>query len=104
MIRRPPRSTLFPSTPLFRSHCAACHGETGYGGQGETAHGTVGRGIIDLTTGKRNPGMIGIASYHVDRLREAPDGYLFDVITNGKNTMASYGHQVPVQDRWAIVA
>lgn len=88
----------------FNIHCSACHGETGYGGQGETAHGTVGRGIIDPTTGKRNPGMIGIASYHVDRLREVPDGYLFDVITNGKNTMASYAHQVPVQDRWAIVA
>jgi mono/diheme cytochrome c family protein len=89
---------------MFNIHCAACHGETGYGGQGETAHGSVGRGIIDPLTGKRGPGMIGIASYHVDRLREAPDGYLFDVITNGKNTMSSYAHQVPVQDRWAIVA
>lgn len=88
----------------FHIHCAACHGETGYGGQGETAHGTVGRGILDPITGKRGPGMIGIASYHVDRLREASDGYLFDVITNGKNTMSSYAHQLPVQDRWAIVA
>ena len=88
----------------FNIHCAACHGETGYGGQGDTAHGTVGRGILDPATGKRNPGMIGIASYHVDRLREATDGYLFDVISNGKNTMSSYAHQVPVQDRWAIVA
>jgi mono/diheme cytochrome c family protein len=88
----------------FNIHCATCHGETGYGGQGDTAHGMVGRGIIDPVTGKRNPGMIGIASYHVDKLREAPDGYLFDVITHGKNTMSSYAHQVPVQDRWAIVA
>ncbi len=88
----------------FNIHCAVCHGETGYGGQGETAHGPVGRGILDPATGKRNPGMIGIASYHVDRLREVPDGYLFDVITNGKNTMSAYAHQVPVQDRWAIVA
>jgi mono/diheme cytochrome c family protein len=77
----------------FTIHCAVCHGDTGYGGQGDTAHGIVGR-----------RGMTGIASYHQDRLREASDGYLFDVITNGKNTMASYGHQVPVQDRWAIVA
>lgn len=77
----------------YTIHCAVCHGDTGLGGQGDTAHSVVGR-----------RGMIGIASYHQDRLREAPDGYLFDVISNGKNTMMPYGHQVPVQDRWAIVA
>lgn len=77
----------------YTIHCAVCHGDTGYGGQGDAAHGIVGR-----------KGMIGIASYHQDRLREEKDGYLFDVITNGKNTMSAYGHQVPVQDRWAIVA
>jgi hypothetical protein len=88
----------------YQINCAVCHGESGYGGQGGAAHGIVGRGIIDSLTGQRNPGMIGIASYHVDRLREAPDGYLFDVIANGKNTMSAYGSQVSVQDRWAIVA
>jgi len=77
----------------YTINCAVCHGDTGFGGQGDTAHGIVGR-----------KGMIGIASYHVDRLREVPDGYLFEVITNGKNTMSSYGHQVSPQDRWAIVA
>jgi mono/diheme cytochrome c family protein len=78
----------------FTIHCAVCHGDTGLGGQGETAHGIVGR-----------KGMIGIASYHQDYLREAPDGHFFDVITNGKNTMPSMKHQVPdAQDRWAIVA
>ena len=74
-------------------NCSVCHGETGFGGQGDTAHGIVGR-----------KGMIGIASYHNDRLREVPDGYLYDVIANGKNTMSSYGHQIAVEDRWAIVA
>lgn len=88
----------------YTINCAVCHGETGYGGQGDAAHGIVGRGILDPLTGKRRAGMIGIASYHVDRLREVPDGYLYDVIANGKNTMAAYGHQVSVADRWAIVA
>ena len=88
----------------YTINCAHCHGDTGLGGQGDTAHGSVGRGIIDVTTGKRNQGMIGIASYHVDRLREATDGYLFEVITNGKNTMPAHGHQIRPQDRWAIVA
>jgi hypothetical protein len=77
----------------YTINCAVCHGDTGIGGQGDLAHGIVGR-----------RGMIGIASYHQDRLREAQDGYLFDVIANGKNTMSSYGHQVEPQDRWAIVA
>jgi mono/diheme cytochrome c family protein len=33
-----------------------------------------------------------------------PDGEIFHTITNGRNTMAAYGPQVKVQDRWAIVA
>ena len=43
-------------------------------------------------------------SYHIDRLREAPDGYLFDVISNGFGAMASYASRIPPQDRWAITA
>jgi hypothetical protein len=37
-------------------------------------------------------------------LRDAPAGQLFDVITNGYRVMPSYAAQVPVHDRWAIVA
>ena len=43
-------------------------------------------------------------SFHLDRLRNAPDGHFFDVITNGIRNMPTYRHQVPVEDRWAIVA
>jgi mono/diheme cytochrome c family protein len=43
-------------------------------------------------------------SYHVERLRQVTDGYMYDVITNGVRNMPSYAHQVPVRDRWAIVA
>jgi hypothetical protein len=42
-------------------------------------------------------------SFHSERLRQAPDGYLFDVITHGFGVMPSYAAQVPVADRWAIV-
>ena len=42
-------------------------------------------------------------SYHVERLRKAPDGYLFDVITRGHGAMPDYAGQIPVEDRWAIV-
>jgi len=41
-------------------------------------------------------------SYHIDRLREQPIGYFFDVITNGFGQMSGYAAQVPPADRWAI--
>jgi len=44
------------------------------------------------------------ANFHDDRLRQAPVGHFFDVITNGWGAMPSYAPQVPVQDRWAIIA
>jgi mono/diheme cytochrome c family protein len=43
------------------------------------------------------------SSYHVERLRQVTDGYLYDVITNGVRNMPPYAHQIPVRDRWAIV-
>jgi hypothetical protein len=42
--------------------------------------------------------------YAVDRLLAAPAGYFFDVITNGFGAMPDYRAQVPVDDRWAIIA
>ena len=77
----------------YNIHCSACHGLDGYGGQGDQAHGVLGR-----------KGMIGIANYHQDKYRQMADGEIFDTITNGKASMSAYGHQVKVQDRWAIVA
>ena len=43
-------------------------------------------------------------SYHSERLRHAPDGHYFDVITNGYGAMYSYAARVSVNDRWAITA
>jgi hypothetical protein len=43
-------------------------------------------------------------TYHDDRLRNAPVGHFFDVMTNGWGKMNSYASQVPPADRWAIVA
>ena len=77
----------------FNIHCAVCHGLDGYGGQGDQAHGMLGR-----------KGMIGIANYHQDKYRQMADGEIFNTISNGKASMSAYGHQIKVQDRWAIVA
>jgi len=41
---------------------------------------------------------------HIDRLREAPIGYFFDVMTHGFGAMPDYAAQVTSHDRWAIAA
>jgi hypothetical protein len=43
-------------------------------------------------------------SFHIDRLRQAPPGYVFDVITNGFGAMQDYRAQITPEDRWRIVA
>lgn len=63
-------------------------------------HDLVGNGVgMVVRRGFKRP-----ASLHIPRLREAADGYFYDVITNGFGAMSSYADQVPVRDRWAIVA
>jgi len=69
--------------------CSVCHGMTGYG------DGIVARRGFN----KPSP-----ANYHQDRLRQAPVGHFFDVMTNGWGAMPSYASQVPVEDRWRIAA
>ncbi len=67
--------------------CVVCHGMTGNGD-----------GMI-VRRGFRRA-----ASFNDDRLRQAPVGHYFDAITNGWGAMPSYAAQIPVQDRWAIIA
>jgi mono/diheme cytochrome c family protein len=71
----------------FDIFCSVCHGKTGYGD-----------GMV-VRRGYRRA-----ASFHDDRLRTAPVGHFFDAITNGWGAMPSYAPQIPVQDRWAIIA
>ncbi len=71
----------------FNIYCAPCHGEIGDG-----------NGMIVQRGFKRPP------SYHIERLRKAPVGYFFDVMTNGFGAMPDYSQQVQPADRWAIAA
>jgi mono/diheme cytochrome c family protein len=71
----------------FNIYCSPCHARTGEGD-----------GMI-VRRGYRRP-----PSYHDDRLRSAPVGHFFDVITNGFGAMPDYAAQVAVEDRWAIAA
>jgi mono/diheme cytochrome c family protein len=67
--------------------CSVCHGKLGDG-----------NGMV-VQRGFRRP-----PSYHIDRLRQAPHGYFYDVITNGFGAMPDYATQIPPRDRWAIIA
>lgn len=71
----------------FNIYCAACHGR-------------VGDGISGVTLKGLNPPP---SSLHTDLIRNYPDGYLFQVITNGVRTMPAYKVQIPVEDRWHII-
>jgi mono/diheme cytochrome c family protein len=44
------------------------------------------------------------AQLYSDTIRAQPIGKLFNTVTNGIRTMPAYGPQIPVDDRWAIVA
>lgn len=81
------RQVLERGQERFEIFCTPCHGRVGNGD-----------GVV-VQRGFRRP-----ASLHVPRLREAAPGYYFDVITNGFGAMSNYAAQVPVDDRWAIVA
>jgi mono/diheme cytochrome c family protein len=72
----------------FNIYCSPCHGRTGSG-----------NGMVIQRGFPRQP-----PSFHIDRLRQADVGYVFDVITNGFGVMSDYKAQIAPRDRWAIVA
>ncbi len=71
----------------YNIYCSPCHDRSGSG-----------RGMIVRRGYKQPP------SYHIDRLRQAPIGHFFDVMTNGFGAMPDYRAQVQPRDRWAIAA
>ena len=73
----------------YQIFCSVCHGATGNG---------------DGMIARRGFNKPAPASYHQDRLRQAPVGHFFDVMTNGWGAMPSYAAQIPVEDRWKIIA
>jgi len=81
------RADLDRGQERFNIYCSPCHDRRGEG-----------TGVV-VQRGFRQP-----PSYHIERLRQAPPGYFFDVITNGFATMPDYRAQIAVDDRWRIVA
>lgn len=81
------REVLLRGQERFDIYCAPCHGRTGEG-----------NGMISQRGYPVPP------SYHIERLRTAPVGHFFDVITRGYGVMYSYANRVEPEDRWAIAA
>lgn len=81
------KQVLMRGQQRYNIYCAPCHDRLG-----------TGNGMV-VRRGFRHP-----PSYHIDRLRQAPTGYIFDVITNGFGAMQDYSAQVEPADRWAIIA
>jgi mono/diheme cytochrome c family protein len=69
-------------------NCAICHGRTGEG-----------NGVVQKIASWAT-----VANLQDDRIRQQPDGQIYNTITHGKNTMGAYGPNIAVEDRWAIVA
>ena len=81
------REVLNRGQERFNIYCTPCHDHLG-----------TGQGMIVQRGFARPP------SYHIDRLRTAPLGHFFDVMTHGFGAMYSYAYRVPPRDRWAIAA
>ncbi|MFI5380254.1 MAG: c-type cytochrome [Tepidisphaerales bacterium] len=71
----------------FTIYCAPCHGALG-DGQGIT----------------KQYGMGATPTYQDVRLRNMPEGEIFNTITHGKGNMLSYADKLTVEDRWAVIA
>jgi hypothetical protein len=80
-------ATLHRGQERFNIFCSPCHDRVGNG-----------QGMV-VRRGFRPP-----PSFHINRLREAPVGHFFDVMSNGLGTMPDYAEQVSPIDRWAIAA
>ncbi len=81
------RAVLDRGHERYDIYCSPCHDRVGNG-----------NGMIVQRGFKRPP------SLHEERLRDTPDGYFFQVVTEGFGAMKGYAAQVPPRDRWAIVA
>ena len=83
----------------FNIYCSPCHGAGGFG------DGLVHkRATVLVETGANGTSWVAPKNLHEDLIRVQPVGQLFNTITNGVRTMASYASQIPTRDRWAIVS
>ena len=90
------RTLLERGQKRYNIYCTVCHGKAGDG------NGIIMTGTSSITG--QGYGYTPAPTYHSERLRNVTDGYMYDVIANGVRNMPGYAQQIPVSDRWAIVA
>ncbi len=88
------RELLDRGRERYDIYCSPCHGLAGFG------DGMVAKRADELLEGTWTPP----TSFHSELLRTRPVGHIFNTISNGIRNMPAYGPQIPVDDRWAIVA
>lgn len=81
------RAVLSRGQQRYNIYCSPCHDRLGNG-----------LGMVVRRGYKQPP------TFHIERLRKAPAGYFYDVITEGFGAMSDYAAQIAPADRWAIVA
>jgi len=77
---------------MFGVHCGICHGDSG-DGKGVVGH---------YFTNAKTP--VTVPDLNTFKQATHPDGYIFKVVSDGKGLMGGYKHNLPLRDRWAIVA
>jgi mono/diheme cytochrome c family protein len=86
--------TLDVGRGKYQVYCAVCHGQAADG-----------NGIMKVRSAiEGDAAIVTIASLQTPLIRSYPNGQIFDVITNGKNTMMGYGDKLSPEERWAVVA
>ncbi|MCX8488258.1 MAG: cytochrome c [Opitutales bacterium] len=86
--------TLEVGRAKFQIYCAVCHGQAADG-----------NGIMKVRSAlEGDAAIVTVASLQTPVIRAYPNGQIFDVITNGKNTMMGYGDKLSPEERWAVVA
>lgn len=86
-LAKNPEALLRRGEERYKVSCMPCHGEAGNG-----------KGMASVV------GKIQTADLHNFKSDTYPDGKMFEVITKGKGLMSGYGYNIPVDDRWAIIA
>ena len=88
------QQTLDVGRGKYQIYCAVCHGQAADG-----------NGIMKVRSAiEGDAAIVTIASLQAPLIRAYPNGQIFDVITNGKNTMMGYGDKLSPEERWAVVA
>lgn len=87
-------SVLALGQAKYQVYCAVCHGDAADG-----------NGIMKVRSAiEGDAAIVTIASLQTPIIRGYPNGQLYDVVTNGKNTMMGYGDKLSPEERWAVVA